>query len=143
MANLNYNSATIGGRLTSTPELKVTSNGKNVTTFTIAVNRRSSKDGQQQADFISCVAWDKSAELITKYFEKGSSILVDGSIQTRSWKDDSGNSKYATEVNVHDVHFVDSKSENPSSSVVPGYQAQTQFGAPKFEEMSKDDCLPF
>ena len=143
MANLNYNRVILGGRLTTKPELKTTNGGKSVTTFTVAVNRRGAKDGQQQADFISCVAWEKSAELVTKYFDKGSSIVVDGSIQTRSWKDDGGNTRYATEVNVSDVHFVDSKSENPSNAVVPGYQPQTQFGAPKFEDMSKEDDLPF
>ncbi len=146
MANLNFNRVILGGRLTAAPELKSTQSGTKVTTFTVAVNRRASKDGQQQSDFINCVAWQERAELIVKFFTKGSSILVEGEIQTRTWKDSDGNDRYATEVNVSQVHFVDSKSENPMNnapSVIPGYQPQTQFGAPKFEEMSSDEDLPF
>jgi single-strand DNA-binding protein len=152
MANFNLNKVIIGGRLTADPELKQTQSGTAVTTFTVAVNRRGAKDGQQQSDFISCVAWKERAELITKYFGKGSSICVEGEIQTRSWKDESGNNRYATEVNVSQVHFVDSKSENPANSapsVIPGYTGPGQAPSftpatpPKFEEMSKDDDLPF
>lgn len=152
MANFNLNKVIIGGRLTADPELKQTQSGTAVTTFTVAVNRRGAKDGQQQSDFISCVAWKERAELVTKYFGKGSSICVEGEIQTRSWKDESGNNRYATEVNASQVHFVDSKSENPANSapsVIPGYTGPQQAPSftpatpPKFEEMDKDDQLPF
>ncbi len=149
MANFNFNRAILGGRLTATPEAKMTQSGTPVTTFTVAVNRKGAKDGQQQSDFVNCVAFKERAELICKYFVKGSSICIEGEIQTRSWKDSEGNNRYATEVLVSQVHFVDSKSESPANSapsVIPGYHPQTQFGAmsaPKFEEMDKDDELPF
>ena len=149
MANLNFNRVILGGRLTAVPELKSTQSGTKVTTFTVAVNRRGAKDGQQQSDYINCVAWKERAEFIVKYFTKGSSILLEGELQTRTWKDENGNNRYATEVIVSQTNFVDSKNENPSNSapsVIPGYQPQTQFGAigmPKFEEMDKDDDLSF
>lgn len=93
MANFNLNKVILGGRMTADPELKMTSSGIPVTTFSIAVNRRfqsKSQDGQQQAqqaDFINCTAWRNTAEFVTRYFRRGSSICVTGSIQTRSWTD--------------------------------------------------------
>lgn len=150
MANLNFNRVILGGRLTAAPELKSTQSGTKVTTFTVAVNRRASKDGQQQSDFINCVAWKERAELITKYFVKGSSILIEGELQTRKWKDGQGNDRYSTEVIVSQIYFVDSKSESPTattyagnsvSSAAPSYAPVT--APPQFEEMDKDDDLPF
>ena len=111
MANFNFNKVILGGNLTADPELKTTSNGTSVTQFCIAVNRRG-KEGGQQADFINCVAWKGTAEFITKYFRKASTICVTGRIQTRTWKDQSGNNRYATEVMVEEATFVDSKNEN-------------------------------
>ena len=134
MANFNFNKVILGGRLTAQPELKTTPSGTYVTTFSIAVNRRGAKDGQTQTDFINCVAWDKRAELICKYFGKGSSICVVGEIQTRSWKDTQGNNRYATEVIVSEVQFVDSKSENPMAA---------PSSAPNYVEMDNSDDLPF
>lgn len=138
MANFSFNKAILGGRLTANPELKTTPSGTNVATFTIAVNRRGGKDGQTQSDFINCVAWDKRAELICKFFGKGSSICVVGEIQTRSWKDTQGNNRYSTEVNVSEVQFVDSKSENPTTA--PSFTPKQTQG---FVEMDGADDLPF
>ena len=90
MANFNLNKVILGGRLTAEPELKQTPSGVMVLSFSIAVNRayRSKADdgqmGQQQADFINCVAWRERAEFIARYFHKGSSICVAGQIQTRT-----------------------------------------------------------
>ena len=148
MANFNLNKVVLGGRLTDNPELKQTSQGTSVTTFTIAVNRRYAKtsDAQPSADFISCVAWRQSAEFICKYFRKGCSICVTGSIQTRTWSDQNGQKRYATEVVVDESYFVDSKSDAPrgdySQSQAPAY-ATEPTEAPKFEELSNDDDLPF
>ena len=136
MANFNFNKAILGGRLTASPELKTTPSGTNVTTFTIAVNRRGGKDGQTQSDFINCVAWEKRAELICKFFGKGSSICVVGEIQTRSWKDNNGNNRYATEVLVSEVNFVDSKNESTAND-------QSFTPAQGMVEMDADDSLPF
>ena len=140
MANLNLNKAILGGRLTAQPELKTTPSGTNVTTFTIAINRRGAKDGQ--SDFVSCVAWDKRAELISKYFSKGSSICVVGEIQTRKWQDSNGNNRYATEVIVNEVNFVDSKSDNSTASTPMTYIPDA-YKSPSFEEADNNDDLPF
>ena len=111
MANLNLNKVVLAGRLTADPELKQTNSGISVCSFSIAVNRRFQREGEQQADFINCQAWRNTAEFISKYFTKGSSICVTGSIQTRSWTDNNGQKRYATEVVVDEAMFVDSKNE--------------------------------
>ena len=136
MANLNLNKAILGGRLTADPELKLTPHGVPVTSFSIAVNRKG-KDAQ--ADFINCVAWRQTAEFICRYFKKGSSICISGSIQTRTWNDQQNNKRYATEVVAEEAFFVDSKTEG-----VTGEEAvfQTQ-STTKFEEVTSDDELPF
>lgn len=138
MASLNLNKVILGGRLTADVELKTTPNGNPVCSFSIAVNRRAAKDGQQQADFINCAAWKGTAEFIDKYFRKGSSICVTGSIQTRSWKDQNGQNRYATEVLVDEAMFVDSKNE--AGTAAPQFTATE---TPKFETISPDDDLPF
>lgn len=142
MANLNFNKAIIGGRLTADVELKMTPSGVSVCTFSVAVNRKVAKDAEQKTDFINCVAWRNTAEFISKYFKKGSSILVVGNIQNRSWQDNNGNKKYATEVIVDEVHFVDSKSE---SNGVGSFGGGIPYGvdATHFEELNDDEELPF
>lgn len=141
MASLNLNKVVLCGRLTADIELKQTQSGVHVCSFTIAVNRRIAKEGEQQADFISVVAWRQTAEFISKYFKKGNSICVSGSIQTRSWKDNNGNNRYATEVVADEAMFVDSKSEGSASTT--SYDAPAYASAPKFEEIKTDDDLPF
>ncbi|MBQ7353765.1 MAG: single-stranded DNA-binding protein [Clostridia bacterium] len=136
MANLNLNKAILGGRLTADPELKQTPQGVPVTSFSIAVNRKG-KDAQ--ADFINCVAWRQTAEFICRYFKKGSSICISGSIQTRTWNDQQNNKRYATEVVAEEAFFVDSKTEGVMGDE-PAFQTQS---APKFEEVNGDDDLPF
>ena len=142
MANLNLNKVILGGRLIADPELKTTQSGISVLSFTIAVSRRKTKDGEQMSDFITCVAWKERAELISKYFRKGSCICVVGEIQVRKWQDSDGNNRYATEVLVSEVNFVDSKNESqsePASYMPDAYTAP----AAGFEEISRDDDLPF
>ena len=147
MSNLNLNKVVLCGRLTADPELKQTQNGIAVVSFAIAVNRRFTRgaDGQSnsQADFINCVAWRQTAEFISRYFHKGSSLCVTGSIQTRTWNDQQGNKRYATEVIVDEAYFVDSKSDNAAPAFgMDAASFQTQQ-APKFEEIAGDDDLPF
>jgi len=169
MANFNFNKVILGGRLTADPELKTTPSGISVTSFTVAVNRRfGGKNGEEaQADFFNVTAWRQTAEFITRYFRKASSICVMGSLQTRSWIDQNGQKRFATEIVADEAYFVDAKSDSPiavqqaaammqqnqAPSYVPdGYGAfggmpqagayQTQ-SAPKFEELSGDDELPF
>ena len=146
MANLNFNKVILGGRLTSDPELKQTQSGTTVTTFSLAVNRRMGKDHEQKTDFISCVAWKQTAEFISRFFHKGSSICVTGSLQQRSWEDNNGNKRSVVEVVVDEAYFVDSKNEATS---VESQQPMTYIpdaykpAAPtNFEPMAGDDDLP-
>ena len=156
MANFNFNKVILGGRLTAEPELKTTSSGVVWTTFSVAVNRRYSNGDQQNTDFINVVAWRQTAEFVTRYFHKGSSICVVGSIQNRTWTDPQTNQKrYATDVVADEVNFVDSKNENPGGRQTggAGYMPESygsaptitgsDNGAPRFEEMANDDDLPF
>ena len=153
MANFNFNKVIIGGRLTTDPELKTTAAGVCVTTITVAVNRkRYSKDIEQQADFINVTVWRQQAELVSKYFHKGSSICIVGSLQTRSWTDHNGVKRYATDVVADEVNFVDSKGESSSAKAASYTPAagtyipeayMTPPEAPKFEEITADEDLPF
>ena len=111
MANFNYNKATIGGRITADPELKHTTQGTAVVSFTVAVNR---KGKNQPTDFISCQAWKETAEFICRFFKKGTSICIAGRIQTRTVEYKNGYKANLTELIVDEVFFVDSKSTEPT-----------------------------
>ncbi len=156
MANFNFNKVILGGRLTADPELKTTPSGVSVTSFSIAVNRpyRGKNGDEPQADFINVTAWRSTAEFITRYFRKASSICVVGSIQTRSWVDQQGQKRFATEVVADEAHFVDAKSESPAAQGgtayipdnygAPAYSTPAQgASAAKFEEVASDEELPF
>lgn len=155
MSSLYLNKVVLCGRLTADPELKQTASGIAVVSFTLAVNRRyqpKSTDGTQQAqqaDFISVVAWRQTAEFISRYFRKGSALCITGSIQTRSWQDQQGQKRYATEVVADEAMFVDSKGEGGAGASfgadpyqAPSYSS-SPASAPKFEELKTDDDLPF
>ena len=92
------NKVILMGRLTASPELRTTPQGTAVTRFTIAVDRRFKKEGGQQADFITCVAWRGTAEFICRFFQKGRMIAVEGELQSRSWDGQDGKRQYTTEV---------------------------------------------
>lgn len=141
MANLNLNKVIIGGRLTADVEQKATPNGVAVAQFSIAVNRKG-KDAQ--TDFINCVAWRGTAEFVSKYFRKGSSICVVGSLQNRSWTDKDGGKRYATEIIADEVNFVDSKSDNESAGDAPtGYVPTAYTSTDNAPSFSDDDLPPF
>ncbi|MBE6597222.1 MAG: single-stranded DNA-binding protein [Ruminococcaceae bacterium] len=154
MANFNLNKVILGGRLTADPELKQTASGVSVVSFGIAVNRRfSSKDASQQqpqADFFNVTAWRATAEFVAKYFKKGSSICIVGSIQNRTWTDQQGAKHYATDIIADEVNFVDARGESAASQApfspdaysAPSYSSNAA-SAPKFEELKTDDDLPF
>lgn len=125
------NKAILMGRLTRDPEMRQIPSGVTMVRFSIAVNRRFAREGQQEADFINCVAWRQTAEFISRYFHKGSMIAVIGSIQTRSWDDAEGKKQYATEVNVDEAYFTGSKAETGTGGSSYGgfqntYQAPAQ-----------------
>lgn len=129
------NKAILMGRLTKDPETRYTqTNNIQVTSFTLAVNRRFTKDGEQQADFINIVSWNKTAEFVSKYFKKGQQVGVIGRIQTRNYDDDKGVKHYITEVIAEEVYFADSKKEG---------QANTTIDTTNDFEISSSDDLPF
>lgn len=158
MANFNFNKVILGGRLTADPELKTTPSGVTVTTFTVAVNRRfGGKDGENpQADFINVTAWRQTAEFITRYFRKASSICLVGVIQTRSWTDQNAQKRFTTEIVAEEAYFVDTKNESPitaqqyAPSPVPAPQVQmpapgvyNSMPGANFAQMEDDEELPF
>ena len=107
------------GRLTRDPEVRYTQSGKACARFTLAIDRRKSSDGNQQADFIQCVAWEKTAEVISQYCTKGKKIAVEGRIQTRSYDANDGTKRYVTEVVVNNMEVCDSKGGGTSSAAPP------------------------
>lgn len=113
----------IMGRLTRDPEYRTTANGTSVVNFTVAVDRDfSGKDGgEKETDFIDCVAWRKTAEFITKYFTKGSLIVVSGRLQIRSWVDDNNNKRRSAEVVADNCYFGSSKNSTASSDSNSSY----------------------
>ena len=101
------------GRLTKNVETRYTQNNIQVSSFTLAVNRRfKGQEGQPSEDFINIVAWNKTAEFASKYFSKGQQVGVIGRIQTRNYDDDKGNKHYVTEVIAEEVYFADSKKQD-------------------------------
>ena len=130
-----FNKVILMGRLTAAPELKQTQNGKSVTSFNLAVDR---KGKDTPCDFFTIVAWNQTAEFICKYFGKGQAILVCGELQTRSWTDNNGNKRTATEVLANEVTFCESKKESESNNAPYNPYAQT----PNFDK-EKDNDLPF
>ena len=154
MANFNFNKVILGGRLTADPELKTTQSGIAVVTFSVAVNRRFTRNSAQQneTDFFNVTAWRQTAEFVSRYFKKGSSICVVGTIQNNKWTDQQGATRYRTDIVADEVMFVDSRSESGSSYMGDDSDAfggstpsfSTPAGAaPKFEEIKTDDDLPF
>ncbi len=131
------------GRLTRDPELRTTPSGVSVTSFSIAVNRRFSKD---QTDFVNCVAWRQTAEFVTKYFAKGNMIAVVGSLQTGRFEKD-GQTHYTTDVVVDEVYFTGSKAEmsgSAPSNSAPSTNNDAEFNIDDgFMPMPADDDLPF
>lgn len=153
------NKVILMGRLTADPELRHTSNGIAVTSFTLAVNRSYAKEGTERVtDFIDIVAWRNTAEFVTKYFTKGQLVAVEGSIQTRTYQDKDGNNRKAFEVVASNVYFAESKRDGANRGDFGGsnapsggnYQRQGE-PAPSFEngsdddfkEIPSDDDLPF
>ena len=155
------NVVAIMGRLVADPELRTTRQGTNVCTFRIACERSYTPKGQQrQADFVDIVAWGKTAEFICKFFQKGSMIAIDGSIQTRQYQDKNGNNRTAFEVMANNVSFAGSKAADKPA--VQSFDQQTQsytrqanasHSAPQagyaqgepddFAEITDDGDLPF
>jgi single-strand DNA-binding protein len=137
------NNVTLMGRLVADPEHRTTNTGKSVANFRIAVDRTYSKGNSKEADFITIVAWESTADFISKYFSKGSMIALRGEIQTRNFEDNSGNKRTAVEVLAREVSFCGGKNETSSApaQATPTYQATAS--EPDFEEIPDDEDLPF
>jgi len=110
------NHITIMGRLTRDPELRSTQSGVSVASFTVAVDRDfGGRDGgEKQTDFIDCVAWRQTGEFVSKYFRRGSMIVVSGRLQSRKWQDRDGNNRTNWEVNADNVYFGESRRDSDS-----------------------------
>lgn len=131
------NKATIIGNLTRDPEMKALPSGSKVTNFSVATNRtwyNEAKEKQEAVEYHNVVAFGKQAETIAQYMKKGSQILVEGRLQTRSWEAD-GVKKYSTEIVLEQFQF-GAKSEKKEEVVTP------EQADKKFEEMTKDDNYP-
>lgn len=142
------NKVILMGRLTKDVEMRQTPNGIAVARFAIAVNRRfKNANGEYDVDFINCIAWRKTGEFISRYFQKGSMIAVVGSIQTRSWDGNDGKKQYATEVIVDEVYFTGSKSENSTGGNTDFSDSgldnlNSQYGE-DFATIGDEEDLPF
>ena len=135
------NKVVIIGRLTATPELKTTTNGTNVCSFTIAVDRKfKGADGNPVTDFIDCVAWKHNAEFLCKYFDKGVRVAVSGELQTRMYEDKDNKKIKVCEVLVNEVEFADGKVQATERTT------NTSNGLPDadaFEVVADESDLPF
>ena len=137
------NLVVLTGRLVATPEIKTIPSGAKVASFCVAIDRRYAKQGEEkQTDFINCVAWDKRAEFVSKYFEKGNAISVVGSIQSRKYEDKDGNKRTAYEVKCDEVGFVTgSKNDRKEDRSEPDRNDEPQ---PSVDDGEADDeDLPF
>lgn len=151
------NRVVLVGRITKDPMLRKTQSGTSVVSFTIACNRRVQAQDQQQADFINCVAWNKTADFMAQYVKKGALLGVEGRIQTRNYDDATGKKVYVTEVVAENVQFLESKKDAANNAgYVPtpagdngGYQPDTtstnfesDFSSADTLDIASDD-LPF
>ena len=140
------NVVAIMGRLARDPELRQTTTGKNVASFRIACDRgRRDANGQNQADWFDVVAWDRTAEFVCKYFQKGSLIAIDGRLQSRSYQDKTGNNRTAIEVVASNVHF-SGKNEQPKPGFHPAGSApdvQVSGSGQDYEVIDESEDLPF
>ena len=134
------NVVAIMGRLVADPELRTTQSGTNVCSFRIACDRNFARQGEQrQADFIDIVAWRQQAEFVSKYFQKGSLIAIEGSLQTRQYQDKQGNNRTAVEVVANNINFCGSKADNAGSLSAPTEGPRVGAPAPEYSRGPGDD----
>lgn len=119
------NKVILMGRLARDPDVRTTQGGKSVARMTLAVDRRKGADGQQEADFLSLVAWEKLADIAGQYLHKGSKILVEGRLQSRSYEAQDGTKRYVTEVILSNLEFCESRRQETGQASQTG-----QFGNP-------------
>lgn len=132
------NKAILMGRLTRDPELRHTQSNTAVCSFTLAIDRDYSKTEQKETDFIDCTAWGKTAEFVSKWFQKGVMAIVVGRVQSRKWQDKNGNNRTAIEVNCDDVWFGETKKAREAN----GYKVTGAEPDIDYEEVDDGD-VPF
>ena len=136
------NKVILMGRLTRDPEMRHTNSGTPVTTFSIAIDN--GYGDNKRTDFVNCLAWNKTAEFVTKYFAKGKMIIVIGRIATRSWETQDGKRAYATEVIANEVNFGESKTSPQLNTTQTAAQPPMQDDDDDFTPLDEeDDDLPF
>lgn len=139
-----YNRAILIGRLVANPELKQSKAGTSLCTFSIAVDRPFAKEGEPSCDFLPIIAWRENAEFVSRYFSKGQSILVEGQIQVRSYKDNKGSTRYVTEIVADKIRFVDTKKAEGHSSEPKEHTKEDAASHQSFTDVSvPDEELPF
>lgn len=135
------NKVILMGRLVSDPEVKYTTGEKQtaIARYRIAVNRKFKKDGEQEADFISCVAFGKAGEFAEKYLVKGMKIAITGRIQTGSYENKEGQRVYTTDIIVEEHEFCESKNANNAEAVPDSAEVEALFEGVQ----NNEDDLPF
>ena len=133
------------GRLCSDVDSRTTTTGTAVATYRLAVDRRFKKEGQPEADFLSCVAFGNNGEFASRYLRKGMKIAVEGSIQTRSYDDKDGKKVYVTEIIVDQHEFCEKKADSNGATpnTAPSTYMPDAYKAPMFSDSDPDDDLPF
>lgn len=128
------------GRLVRDPGVRYTQTGKPIAGFTLAVDRPFTQDGKREADFINCIAWNKTAETIGNYVHKGQRILAEGRLQIRSYDANDGSKHWITEVIVNNFEFIERKEEVPTSATDPGgFESMAAAGG----TLPFDEEIPF
>lgn len=123
------NRAVVCGRLVRDPELRRTANGTPVTSFTLAVNRTfKNADGEHEADFLNCVAWNKTAEIVEQFCRKGNLVGVDGRLQSRSYQDNRGNNRTVVEIIADQVQFMQSKDSGNHPAETMAQASEKYYG---------------
>ena len=146
------NKVFIKGNISSEVELKQTQSGTSVCSFNVAVNRFTKDPNEAKADFFTVVAWQQKAEFVSRFFKKGSGIVIVGRLENRDWTDKNGNKRISTEIIAEDIDFVGDKSQQtqPQTPLNPAsFQsgnmpiAYSGVSNPRFEEIATDDDFPF
>lgn len=148
-----FNKVIIQGNVSSEVELKQTQSGTSVCSFNVAVNRFSKEPDAKKVDFFTVVAWQAKAEFVSRYFKKGSPILVCGRLENREWSDKQGNKRISTEIIAEEITFVGGKESSTEAKNEPVFNPETDrkympsaySGVPnaQFEEIPNDSDLPF
>ena len=135
------------GNITADPELKQTQSGTSVCSFNIAINRYSKEPDAKKVDFFTVVAWQAKAEFVSKYFQKGSGIVIVGRLENREWADKQGNKRISTEIIAEEISFAGGKESSSEAKNEPSAQpympAAYTSNSQNFEAVPSDESLPF